>query len=59
MKYISSLIASAFLVCGIAQAQEDASSMDQLLQQIERGQARASADAREREARFAERVVRC
>jgi len=54
MKYISSLIASAFLVCGIAQAQEDASSMDQLLQQIERGQARDSADAREREARFAQ-----
>ncbi|MBJ89537.1 MAG: energy transducer TonB [Woeseia sp.] len=54
MKYISILIAYAFLVCGIAQAQEDASSMDQLLQQIERGQARDSADAREREARFAQ-----
>lgn len=54
MKFISIFIASVLLTCGIAQAQEDASSMDQLLQQIERGQARDSADAREREARFAQ-----
>jgi biopolymer transport protein ExbB len=39
---------------GVAQAQEDASSMDELLQQIERGQARDSAEARQREQRFAQ-----
>jgi biopolymer transport protein ExbB len=39
---------------GAVQAQEDASSMDELLQQIERGQARDSAEARQREQRFAQ-----
>jgi biopolymer transport protein ExbB len=39
---------------GIAQAQEDAASMNELLNQIEQGQARDSQEAREREARFSE-----
>jgi len=39
---------------GVVHAQEDAATMDELLQQIERGQARDSQEAREREARFAE-----
>jgi biopolymer transport protein ExbB len=39
---------------GVVQAQEDAASMSELLQQIEQGQARDSQEAREREARFAQ-----
>ena len=38
---------------GIGQAQEDANSMNELLLQIEQGQARDSEEARQREARFA------
>ena len=37
---------------GIANAQEDASSMGDLLKQIEQGQARDSVEAQKREARF-------
>jgi len=54
MKRIAIVVASALLFTGVAQAQEDASTMDELLQQIERGQARDSQEAREREARFAQ-----
>lgn len=54
MKIIT-IILSGFLLCaGAAQAQENASSMDELLEQIRRGQARDSAEAREREQRFAQ-----
>jgi biopolymer transport protein ExbB len=54
MKRIAIFVASALLFTGAAQAQEGAASMDELLQQIERGQARDSQEAREREARFAQ-----
>lgn len=53
MKKIAIIVASAFIAAGVAQAQENASSMEDLLQQIQRGQARDSAEAQEREARFA------
>jgi len=53
MKKIAIIIAGAFIVAGAAQAQENASSMEDLLEQIQRGQARDSAEAQEREARFA------
>ena len=54
MKRLTITIASLVLCMGVVQAQEDASSMDELLQQIERGQARDSAEARQREQRFAQ-----
>ena len=54
MKRITIIIASLFLVVGVAQTQEGASTMDELLQQIERGQARDSQEARQREQRFAQ-----
>ena len=54
MKRLTITIASLLFVLGMAQAQENASSMDALLQQIERGQARDSAEARQREQRFAQ-----
>jgi biopolymer transport protein ExbB len=54
MKRIAIFMASALLTAGLAQAQEDASTMDDLLGQIEQGQARDSQEAREREARFAQ-----
>ncbi len=54
MKRIAIFIASALVTMGVVHAQEDAATMDELLQQIERGQARDSQEAREREARFAE-----
>jgi biopolymer transport protein ExbB len=47
-------LAGALLTTGIAQAQDDAASMDQLLNLIEQGQARDDAEARDREARFAQ-----
>jgi biopolymer transport protein ExbB len=47
-------LAGALLTTGIAQAQDDAASMDQLLNMIEQGQARDDAEARQREARFAQ-----
>ncbi|SVE06961.1 uncharacterized protein METZ01_LOCUS459815, partial [marine metagenome] len=51
---MSIFVASALMMCGLVQAQEDASSMDALLQMIERGQARDSEEALTREARFAQ-----
>jgi biopolymer transport protein ExbB len=54
MKRITIIIASLLLATGVAQSQEDASSMDELLQQIEQGQARDSREARQREQRFAQ-----
>jgi biopolymer transport protein ExbB len=53
MKRIIFLVAAGILNFGSASAQDDASSMADLLKQIERGQARDSQEAREREARFA------
>jgi biopolymer transport protein ExbB len=53
MKHIAIIIASVFVTMGAAQAQEDASSMDELLEQIKRGQARDSVEAQQREAEFA------
>jgi biopolymer transport protein ExbB len=47
------IVAAGIIFSGTAIAQDDASSMAELLQQIERGQARDSQEAREREARFA------
>lgn len=55
MKRIVLIVASGLLAAGAVQAQEDASSMSELLQQIEQGQARDSAEARQREAEFAQR----
>ena len=54
MKRLTIIIATIFVCVGTVQAQEDASSMDELLQQIERGQARDNQEARQREARFAQ-----
>jgi len=53
MKVITMIIAAGLLAFGVANAQENAATMAELLQQIERGQARDSQEAREREARFA------
>jgi biopolymer transport protein ExbB len=55
MKRITIMVAASLLGFGMANAQEDASSMAELLQQIERGQARDSQEARQREAEFAQR----
>jgi biopolymer transport protein ExbB len=54
MKRIAIFAVSALLTMGVVQAQEDAASMDELLNMIEQGQARDSQEAREREARFAQ-----
>jgi biopolymer transport protein ExbB len=57
MKRITTIIAAGLLVfgAGAAQAQDDARSMQQLLELIQQGQARDSQDARQREAEFARR----
>ena len=57
MKRIALIVATGLLSLGVAQAQESApaNSMTELLQQIERGQARDSREARQREAEFAKR----
>ncbi|HEX6259578.1 MAG TPA: MotA/TolQ/ExbB proton channel family protein [Woeseiaceae bacterium] len=58
MKRIAIIVAAGLLGIGAAQAQnqeQPASSMAELLQQIERGQARDSEEARQREAAFAQR----
>ncbi|MEX0977105.1 MAG: MotA/TolQ/ExbB proton channel family protein [Woeseia sp.] len=55
MKRITIMLAASLLGFGAANAQDDASSMAELLQQIERGQARDSQEARQREAEFAQR----
>ncbi len=52
MKRLTVIIATILVCAGTAQAQEAASSMDELLDRIERGQARDNQDARQREARF-------
>ena len=54
MKKLAIVLAGALLTTGLAQAQDDAASMDQLLNMIELGQARDDAEARQREARFAQ-----
>ena len=54
MKRLAIVLTGALLTTGIAQAQDDAASMDQLLNLIEQGQARDDAEARQREARFAQ-----
>jgi biopolymer transport protein ExbB len=57
MKRITTIIAAGLLVfgAGAAQAQDDARSMQQLLELIQQGQARDSQEARQREAEFARR----
>jgi biopolymer transport protein ExbB len=57
MKRITTIIAAGLLVLGAggAQAQDDARSMQQLLELIQQGQARDSQEARQREAEFARR----
>jgi biopolymer transport protein ExbB len=57
MKRITSIIAAGLLVfgAGAVQAQDDARSMQQLLELIQQGQARDSQEARQREAEFARR----
>ena len=55
MKRLTIIAAATLFGFGAAQAQDDASSMAELLQQIERGQARDSQEARQREAEFAQR----
>jgi biopolymer transport protein ExbB len=55
MKRLIIIAAATLFGFGTAQAQDDASSMAELLQQIERGQARDSQEARQREAEFAQR----
>ena len=58
MKSIAIIVAAGLFGFGAAQAQnqeQPASSMAELLQQIERGQARDSEEARQREAAFAQR----
>jgi biopolymer transport protein ExbB len=54
MKRLAIVLAGALLTAGIAQAQDDAASMDELLNMIQQGQARDSEEARQREARFAQ-----
>ncbi len=54
MKKLAIFAVSALLTMGFVQAQEDAASMNELLNQIQQGQARDSQEAREREARFAQ-----
>ncbi|HSM32356.1 MAG TPA: MotA/TolQ/ExbB proton channel family protein [Woeseiaceae bacterium] len=57
MKRLTTIIAAGLLVFGVgsAQAQDDARSMQQLLELIQQGQARDSQEARQREAEFARR----
>jgi biopolymer transport protein ExbB len=55
MKRIALIVATGLLSVGAVEAQDAASSMAELLQQIERGQARDSQEARQREADFARR----
>jgi biopolymer transport protein ExbB len=54
MKRIAIIIASVIVAAGAVHAQDDASTMDDLLNQIQRGQARDDTEAQEREARFAQ-----
>lgn len=52
MKRIAIIVAASLLGIGAAQAQEDASSMSELLQQIQRGQARDSQQQQQRLQQF-------
>ena len=54
MKRLTIFLLSALATICVAHAQENASSMDELLKQIERGQARDTQEAKERESRFAQ-----
>jgi len=54
MKRIAFILAGALCMTGVAQAQNNAASMDELLKMIQSGQARDSEEARQREARFAQ-----
>ena len=54
MKRIAIVIAGFLAFAGTAQAQDDAATMEALLNQIKQGQARDSAEAQQREARFAQ-----
>jgi biopolymer transport protein ExbB len=53
MKRLAIVISACLVTFGAAQAQEDASTMQQLLNQIQQGQARDSVEAQQRESRFA------
>ena len=57
MKRITTIIAAGLLVfgAGAVQAQDDARSMQQLIELIQQGQSRDSQEARQREAEFARR----
>ncbi len=55
MKRIAILVVAGVLAFGAAQAQDAAGSMTELLNMIQRGQARDSTEARQREAEFAQR----
>jgi biopolymer transport protein ExbB len=55
MKRIAIIVAAGLLGFGVAQAQEYAANMSELLQQIERGQARDSQEQRQRLAEFSQR----
>ena len=55
MKRIALIVATGLLSFGVAEAQDSANTMGELLQQIERGQARDSREARQREADFTKR----
>ena len=52
MKNLTTLLFVLIAPIGLANAQEDASSMGELLRQIEQGQARDSVEAQKRESRF-------
>ena len=52
MKNLTTLLFVLIATIGLANAQEDASSMGELLRQIEQGQARDSVEAQKRESRF-------
>ena len=52
MKRIATIVAASLLGFGVAQAQDDASSMSELLQQIQRGQARDSQEQQQRLQQF-------
>ena len=53
MKRLILITAAGLMAFGTANAQDDAASMSELLDQISRGQARDSQEAQQREARFA------
>jgi biopolymer transport protein ExbB len=55
MKRIAITVVAGVLGFSVAHAQDDAASMQELLQQIQRGQARDSEEQRQREAEFAQR----